>query len=178
MIIEPNDEMTAEQAAEAALWETFRRRLELQDSSEGVFYLQHVVRAEATESMERGRYSSVRFDLFQRTSDYSSTYNAVTGERFSWLFDLLRQESEPGADEAACLSAAREVAQPPEDATLATAQFESQGGDTVFVARWDHLHDGVPVENDYIQVLVNPKTTRPFAHHRKWHDVDPTPGER
>jgi hypothetical protein len=178
MIVQPNDERTVEETAEESLWETFKRRLEAQGNTEGAFYLQHLVKAKLEESIERGKYSTHRFSLYQRLSDYSTTYNAVTGEQMSWFFDVLRNDAVPGADAEACLAAAHEVAKPPDDAVLMTSVFETQGGDTVFIARWEHVHDGTPVETDFIQVLVNPRTAKPFAHHRKWHDVDPEPRER
>lgn len=183
MIIQPDDDRTVEETAEEAVWATFGRRLEQQGDDEGVFYLRHLVKAELESSIERGPYRTLRFDLSQRMSDYASSYNAITGERLSWLFDALREapeadEAADPPDAAACLAVAREVASPPDGAELVVSDFEDQGGETAFVARWAHVHEGVPVEGDYIQVLVNPGTERAFAHHRKWHEIDPDPSER
>jgi hypothetical protein len=178
MIIEPEDGQSAKKVAEDAVWATFKWRLEQTGNLEGVPQLRRIIRAKLVQSADAGRYTRRRFDLYQRVSDYSTTYNAVSGEQLSWLFDLLRNDSEPGLDAAACLRVSEAVANPPAGAVLDMAEFEEQGDATVFVARWMHLHDGVPVEGDFIQVAVNPSKGQAFAHHRKWHKVDPQPSVR
>ena len=177
MIIEAG-ERSPQEAAEEALWATFRRRLEQTGGAESLLYLRYFVKANLEQVEAAGPYTRYRFGLYQRASEYSAAYNAMSGERLSWLFDLLRAGSEPGLDRDACLRLARAVAQPPSDAVLEAATFDEQGGATVFVARWAHTHDGTPVEGDFIQVLVNPKTGKPFAQHRKWHRVDFERAER
>src|SRR5688572_32890543 len=90
----------------------------------------------------------------------------------AWFFDALMLRSLPGLAEGPCLEAASAEAAPPDDAELEVATFEEQGDASVFIARWRHVVEGVPVERDYIQVLVNPRTGKPFALHRRWHTVD------
>lgn len=178
MIIEPEDGQSAKRVAEDAVLATFKWRLEQTGHEDAVPHLRRIIRPKLVQSGDVGRYTRRRFDLYQRISDYSSTYNAVSGEQLSWLFDLLRNDSEPGLDATACLTVAEAVAIPPSGAVLDMAEFEEQGDATVFVARWVHLHDGVPVEGDFIQIAVNPRKGQAFAHHRKWHDVDPQPSVR
>jgi len=63
-------------------------------------------------------------------------------------------------------------AQPlPDGAERGRAGYEVQGGQPVFVARWRHVHDGVPAERDFIQVSINGRTGKVFAVHRLWHEL-------
>jgi len=171
MIVEAGGDRPAREAAEEAVWATIRRRLERAGGAESVLYMQHLLKAHLEGEEAAVPYTTYRFGLYQRLSEYSAAYNAVTGERMSWLFDLYRENSGPGMDAETCMGIARAVAEPPPDNVVETAQFEEQGGDMVFVARWAHLHEDTPVEGDFIQVLVNPRTGKVFSHHRKWHRV-------
>ena len=47
-----------------------------------------------------------------------------------------------------------------------------QAGQPVFLARWHHRHEGIPVERDFIQVMINGRTRKAFALHRLWHEID------
>ena len=48
----------------------------------------------------------------------------------------------------------------------------------VFVAAWEHRHDGVLVEGDRIAAVVNARTGQVFYLARKWHTVDRAPTVR
>jgi hypothetical protein len=178
MILSPEVILEAEDAGEEAVWATLRKRLEVAGKGDAALYLRHHMKLEPDEELRCGRYIQRRYGMYQRVSEYSASFNAVTGAQMSWFFDLLRENSEDGLNEAACMAIAREVAKPPDDAVVETAVFEKHDGASVFIARWSHIHEGIPVENDFIQVLVNPKSGRAFAHHRKWHGVDLTAKER
>jgi hypothetical protein len=144
----------------------------VQGNAEAALYLKYLLCAKVKRVAEEGPYKRVFFDMYQRLSDYSARYNANTGEQMSWFFSVLMEGLARDLDEKACLRMAKKVANPPPDAVLETCQYEEQGDEPVFVARWGHRHKGVPVERDYIQVLVNGKTGHPFSLHRKWHSVD------
>ncbi len=165
-------------SAEEILWEAFAQTLRARGAEDTASYLQYWLQAKAEEVTDDGPYRKVRFSLYQRLSDYAARYNAYSGEQMSWMFDALMEDLDTGLDEDACLSVAREAAAPPEGAVLEVSQYEEQADASVFVARWGHVHKGVPVEKDYIQVLVNGKLGLPFAVHRKWHQIDETMAER
>lgn len=178
MIIEPQEDQPEETVAQEAVWATLEGRLEQAGDGDLVPDLRELLRLAHVDSATTGPYTRHTLDLYQRLSAYSSLYNAEAGEQLGWFFEALGQDSQPVLDHAACLDAAKGVAKPPIDARLQTAEFEEHGGETVFIARWTHLHDGVPVERDFIQVMVNARTGRAFSHQRQWHEVDLEPGAR
>lgn len=158
--------------AEPVVWDILKQRLEQQGEAEGVLYLQYLLHARAEQVTEEGTHRRVHFGMYQRFSDYIAQYNAHTGAQMSWLFDTLMEDAGRGMSEDEGLKVAQDIADPPGDAVLEVAQYEEQAGEPVFIARWGHVHNGVPVEQDYIQVLINGKTGQVFALHRKWHDVN------
>jgi hypothetical protein len=178
MILQPESDWEPPHTAAEAVFASLQRRLENDGEGDAALYLRHLLRVVPVGSEEAGPYRRHRVRLYQRASDYSARYNAVTGERLSWLFEMLGRGARPGLSSEECLRIAIQIAQPPADAVLEAAAFEQAAADTVFRARWMHVRDGVPVEYDYIQVLVNPATGHAFAHHRKWHAVDPEPTVR
>jgi len=123
-------------------------------------------------------YRRVRLRLHQRVSDYAAEYSVDSGDRSMWSFSLLGEDSSEGIDRQKALEIATKAAQPPADAVLESAEYEVQGDASVFSARWVHVHQGMPVENDFIMVLVNGATGRPFVLHRCWHTVDEKPSWR
>jgi len=165
-------------AAEAVVWDALKADLWNRGQADRVLTLQHERRAELDSVADEGPYRRVRFALFRRRCDYAAQCNATTGEELSWLFGSLLRGSSDEMDKEQGLALAQEAAQPPPEAVLEQADYQVQGGQPVFVVRWAHHHDGIPVERDYIQALVNGATRRVVAVHRKWHDVDPAPSAR
>jgi hypothetical protein len=104
------------------------------------------------------------------------------------LLELSQQHAEIGIDvldhsnesmpTAAALELATQDAQPPETAVLSQSGYENAGGRVFFRALWDHVHSGIPVERDYIQVLINARAPKAFSWSRHWHEPDGTPSER
>jgi hypothetical protein len=166
------------QAAEEHVFRSLARDLERAGTPEAVLHLRHLLRVRRLAVEPEGKLRRVKLQMQQRTSDYSVQLNAVTGEQTGWYFSGL--SADPGdafpAEEA--LAAAAKAANAPEGAVLKHSGYEEQGEQPVFVARWEHRQDGIPVERDYIQVLVNGAHGRPFAWSRRWHAVDPKPGWR
>jgi hypothetical protein len=121
---------------------------------------------------DRDSQRLVRFEVGLRRGDISVQLNGRDGELMSWLYTHLAEGSAPAPNAQAALQAATAAAAPPPDAVLASAGFETLGGQTVFVAHWDHVHEGVRVERDFIRALVSGRSGRVFAVHRHWHDVD------
>ena len=168
----------AVRAAEEQLFRSLAGDLERAGTPEAVLYLRHLLRATPLSVEPEGKLRRVKLQMQQRTTDYAVQLDAVTGEQTGWYFSAL--SADPGdafpADE--CLAAATRAAAPPDGSVLEHAGYEEQGEQPVFVARWTHVLQGVPVERDYIQVLVNGTHGKPFAWSRRWHAVDPKPGWR
>jgi hypothetical protein len=91
---------------------------------------------------------------------------------------MLADGSGPPPDPSTALALATAAADLPPGAVLAHADYEELGGRPVFVCQWEHHEDGVPVERDYIRVLVSGHSGRVFAVHRRWHTVNFAPSQR
>jgi hypothetical protein len=158
--------------AEELVFRALRRRLEEAGEPEAVLYLRHHVSARVAEVVSEGTRRRVRFELCQRTSDYSVQLDAVTGELRGWYFAALREDPGDAVKPAQALAEATRVAAPPPDAVLEHSGYEEQADEPVFVARWRHIVAGVPVERDFIHVLVNGSTGKAFMLQRHWHALD------
>ncbi len=176
MADEPKDPGIAR--AEELIFARMKQALEDQGTPESALYLRHLVSARLESDVREGPYRRVRFKMCQRTSDYTVQLNALTGEQRGWYFAALRQDPGRELDPAQALEIATRVAAPPEGAELEHAGYEEQADEPVFVARWRHVVNGIPVERDYIHVLVNGSTGKPFLLQRSWHEVDEEPSWR
>ncbi len=156
---------------ETYIWDFLRQQLERAGQGEAALHLQYFLKAQARDSVKEGKLTTHRFDLYHRVSDFSVELNAQDGSAMGWYFSLLAEKSTDALPVDEVLEAAKKVAAPPANAPLTTAQYEEMGGKQVFIARWGHEENGVPVERDYIQVMVNGKTGHPFALSRKWHQL-------
>ena len=164
--------------AEELLWGHFRRAMERAGKGEEALYLRHQAKARAAVLKEEKGLTTIGFDMYLRVTDYSLKLNARDGSLTGWQFPLLGEN--PGRDlpPPDALSLAQKEAKPPADAVLAYARYEEVAGRPVFVARWHRVREGVPIERDFIHVLVNGKSGRVFGLYRKWHDIDFTFTER
>ena len=122
-----------------------------------------------------GRHRRQCFNTFAKESSYYARYNAHTGEAISWQFSALMAGSDSSMDPQAATAVATQAAQPPPDAVLERAEYETQGGVATFVVTWKHVHAGLPVERDRIEVRVNGRTGKVFSVYRFWHQVDERP---
>lgn len=165
-------------AAEPIVWDTYRRDLEANGHEEETLYLEHFLKLNAKDTETKGAFKHVPFDVYQRLSDYTAGYNAESGERTSWIFNALMEKSGRRMNPQTGIALATQAALPPADAVRELAEYQDAGGDPNFVVRWKHEVDGVPIERDFIQVLVNGNTEQAFALHRKWHDIDTKPTKR
>lgn len=163
-------------AAEETVFRLLAAALERQEGgSEALLYLRHILSARVEGEKREGGLRRVRLRLYQRTSDYSVQLSAITGEQRGWHFHELGRDSDDTLDAARALEIAVAAAAPPADAELEHSGYEEQGGEPVFVARWRHLVKGIPVERDFIHVLVNGSTGKPFLVQRSWHAPDEKP---
>jgi hypothetical protein len=165
-------------AAEELLWATLARDLERQGTPEAVLHLRHLLSVRLEGVAPEGRLRRARFVLHQRTGDYEARYSGTTGEPLGWYFSALAEGLDDALPPERALELARAAVELPPGAELVSAEYEEQGGERVFVARWRHVHEGVPVERDVIQVLVNGGIARVFGVHRRWHEVDERPAVR
>ena len=164
--------------AEEFLWSRYRRALERAGQGEAAMQLRHLAQARQTGVHEQNGFNTISFDLYLRTSDYSVKLNAEDGVLLGWYFDLLAEDGGNTISAPDAQRAAEQAAEPPADAVLAYARYEEVAGRPIFVAHWNHVVQGVPVERDYIHVYVNGKSGRVFGLFRKWHVVDSTFGPR
>ncbi|MBN2574471.1 MAG: hypothetical protein JXP73_07885 [Deltaproteobacteria bacterium] len=118
-----------------------------------------------------------RFTIYFRRADITVELNANTGEPMAWICSQLAQGNTP-ASPAEALRVAEVAAAPPANAVLVEHGYEEMAGEPVFVAHWEHRENSVPVERDYIRVLVGGHSGRVFAVQRRWHDVDLNPSMR
>ncbi|HEX4951018.1 MAG TPA: hypothetical protein VFZ34_30445 [Blastocatellia bacterium] len=153
------------------IWDYFRRQLENAGQGEAALHLQYHLKAQARDSVREGKLITHRFDLYHRVSDYSVELNAQDGSLMGWYFSLLADKSTDALPVEEVMEAATMTALPPSTARLTTSHYEEMGGKHIFIARWNHEENGIPVERDYIQVMVNGKTGHPFAFSRKWHQL-------
>ena len=109
----------------------------------------------------------------QKLGGCSVRVNAVTGEPVSWYLEALARGGDRSVPADEMLRRAGDFAKPPQSAVLAVADYEFQGGRTVFRARWHHEVDGVEVDGDVIEVLMNGAVGRPFALTVRWRQPDP-----
>lgn len=159
---------------EKYIWQNLGKQLERQGQGAAAGQLQHHLRASLQKVEDGpGGLRTYRFDMQHRVSDYTVSLNANNGSLMGWQFSLLGEDSNGDIGSDRALTAAREAAQLPPNAVLETAAFEDAGDRKVFLARWIHKENNVPVERDYIQVLVNSKTGKPFFLSQKWHKINP-----
>jgi hypothetical protein len=101
--------------------------------------------------------------LAQRLTSCDVRLDGETGELISWYLDFLAAPGDESMDRDEAIALATRVAEPPGDTRLDHAEYESMADRTMFRARWSHHHGGLPVEGDYIEVLVNAKARAPFS---------------
>jgi hypothetical protein len=174
----PPEEQQAVERAEDFLWRVLERDLERQGTPEAVLYLKHELMARPEKLEALGPYKRVSFGMHQRISEYTARYNPLTGARRAWFFTAFSERSGKGLSKEQALEVARKAANPPEDAVLEVAEYEVQAEEPVFVARWAHYVEGLRVERDFIQVLVNGDLGRAFSVERHWHEINEEPSWR
>lgn len=108
--------------------------------------------------------------VHSRLSDCTIRLNATSGETISWYMDFLAIGCNGAMLPDDAVALATQVAEPPADAVLDESGYDNMGGRNFFRARWIHVHDGIPVEGDYIEVLVNGKHRKAFSLSKVWRE--------
>ncbi len=160
------------------IMETLGRDLEARGSANARAFLPKQVRLKHERTGPSGALRVVSFNIFSRFSTYSASYNARNAQQNSMLLQawIKGAGNELAQDEAVAI--ATKALNPPPQAVLETAQYDEAGGEPFFLVRWRHVHENVPVERDFIQVLINGQSRRIFAWHRKWHEINQQATER
>ena len=117
-----------------------------------------------------GAGAPASYALFSKLGNCSVRLNALTGETISWYIDALASGGNESMPTDAALALAAQVGQPPADAVLDVAGYETMAGRCSFRARWRHVVAGMPVEGDYIEVLVNGKHRRAYSLSKVWRE--------
>jgi len=177
-MMETDPQAGTKSIAEDRLWEYLEGQLKKQGQADATEYLRHFLKPQAGEPVIRGDLTMVPFDMYHRVSDYTSKLDASDGSIMGWHFQVLADDPGDAIPAADALKAAEAEAAPPAGAALKVSEYERSADAPFFVARWEHEENGIPVEMDYIHVLVNGKSGRPYALYRKWHTLDFKPKER
>lgn len=112
--------------------------------------------------------------LSQKLSDYSIRLNGVTGETISWYLDFLAANGGRETPPEKALQTAGQLAQPPADAKCVISEYDATSGRVFFRARWVHELNGIPIEGDFMEVLVNGTADKAFSYTRHWRSPDLT----
>lgn len=171
-IISELNEADSEAIAEQAIWATLRRRLQQQDADDAIMYLQHFVSCDLVSEDTENKITRHKYKLYQNVSSYDARYNVNTEERMGYMFSALMNDSKKNLSKEECLHIAIQEARLPEGAQQELAEFQTVGDEEFFVARWHHFHEGLWVEPDYIQVMVNANTGKVFGLQKHWHDIN------
>lgn len=170
----------AARTGDEAFFALLRRELEQRGQPSAAQYLRKILHARPVSETKVGANTVVKYKVAQHLTDYSIRLNAADGETLSWYIDFLAEHGDQSMPPSAALETASATAQPPPGAQLQTSGYDSASGRTIYRARWKHEHDGLPVEGDFIEVLVNARARKAFACTRYWHTPKPgaPPAER
>jgi hypothetical protein len=162
-------ESPAFQSARDWYSEFLGRELANRGQADAALYLDHYLRLvpNEEESTPDGG-AQLKADLTQRLTEYSVRLNARSGDVVSWYVDFLARDGDTSADPKELFEIARAVAKPPPDAKLVVAGYDTSSGRPMFRVRWRHVVNGLPVEGDYLEALVNGKHKRVFSVSRVW----------
>lgn len=158
----------AARVADTAFFDLLRQELEHRKQGEAAHQLRGQLKLRVAAELPAGPNTLVKFKVAHRLTEYNLRLNAVDGEVLSWYIDFLAKDGDSSLPPEQALELARAVAAPSDDAKLTTSGYDSTSGRMVFRARWEHRHDDLPVEGDFIEVLINGKARKPFAMTRVW----------
>jgi hypothetical protein len=163
------------QRADQWYFRMLRAELENRGQGEAMEYIHDLLRlvpASSDYSPEEG--GLISFTLEQRVTEYEVRLDSQTGEQISWFADFLASAGDRSMPEKDALILAEKCGRPPRDAELEVAGYESMAERTYFRARWIHRLQGLEVEGDYIEVLINGAAKVPFSVSRFWREPNLT----
>jgi len=119
--------------------------------------------AERVVAGEREPHIALTLAVAHRLTDLDIRVDGESGELVSWYLGFLAPHGDESMTAEEAIGVATRTANPPPDTKLEHAAYETMGGRTIFRARWSHEYEGMTVEDDFIEVLVNGKARLPFA---------------
>jgi hypothetical protein len=150
------------------------RELAARGQPDAALYLEHFLRVTPrSEQQPAPGRALCSFGLAQRLTEYSLQLNGRDGKPVSWYIDFLARDGDTSAEPAELLAIATTAAAPPPDAVLYVSEYDTSSGRPFFRARWRHVHQGLPVEDDFIEVLVNAKQKKAFSCSKVWRTPQP-----
>jgi len=159
------------ESADKFYFDQLRRGLELLRQDSAATHLREHLNLVLANETPAGANKLLKLKVGQRFTAYTLRLNAVSGEVISWYSDFLAAaEGGQSMTEDEALELAKKVASPPADAKPGGAQPEQAGERKIIRVRWSHEHGGLPVERDFIEVLINPSIKRAFACTRFWRE--------
>jgi hypothetical protein len=165
----PDTQPTAFQIAEQWYFDLLQAELANSASAESGVYLHHFLRVLPEGGTDRGAASGpASLSLEQRLTEFEVRLNSQTGEILSWFADFLATDGDTSMPAEEALALATRLAALPEGAQLEYAGYETMADRTFFRARWIHRYEGLEVEDDYIEVLVNGAARSAFSVSRIW----------
>jgi hypothetical protein len=164
------DDPTPFEAARTWHRELLRRELIRRGNEAGAYYLdERISVTEVDATGVSGGPGSVTAAIGTHGGEYQVQLNAVSGEQIGWYFDTLAKDGTTDAAPETLVEIATAAANPPADAEMDISEYEEDGPRVIYRVRWVHKLDEVPIEGDYIEVLLNGKYEKPFALSRLWH---------
>ncbi|MDD2735384.1 MAG: hypothetical protein PHF56_15710 [Desulfuromonadaceae bacterium] len=135
---------------------------------EATRYLHELLRVQPVPGQTVKPFNSFKMNVQQRITEYEVRLNGQTGESISWFADFLSVGGNEALQPEVALKLATDFANPPDDAELESSEYETMADRTFFRARWRHCYDGLEVDGDYIEVLLNCAARMPFSVSRVW----------
>lgn len=154
------------------LFNLMTRELESRDQGEAALQLKSLLRLDTKYVSAENDRTKLEYQMSQRLTEYEVRYDGANGELISWYIDFLAVEGDTSMPEKEAQALAERVALPPEEAKLEESGYVSMGDRDAFMSRWEHYEQGLLVEGDYIQVLINAKIGQPFSYTRVWRQPD------
>lgn len=153
-------------AAERWYFALLQREVAASGSPDAAVHLRHFLRARPAGNARAG--GPMLLDLQQRITECDLRLNRNTGELMSWYLDFLAVHGDQSMPAEEALKLAEQVAKPPSGARLESSGYETMADRCFYRARWSHVDQGLQVEGDYIEVLVNGKFKKVFSLSRIW----------
>ena len=161
--------MAAHDAAVRWYFDLLKAELDERGSGSAAAFLESILRVR--EPKESPASGDVALTIQQRLSDYEVRLNSETGELISWFLDVLATGGDTSMPPEEALELARRAGSVPDEGSeLEASGYETMADRTFFRARWKHLYEGLEVEGDYVEVLINGAARRAFSVSRVWRE--------
>jgi hypothetical protein len=112
----------------------------------------------------------VRVRTWRHWSDASVDFDADTGDLVGYAIDRYADPpTNAEIDEETAVRAVREQIEIPPDAEFEGLEhFQATPEHRLARLEWRHLHAGLPVDGDFLRIVVHPRSGRIVEYERKW----------